>query len=132
MANGWTSERRARQSAAIRNWRPWERSTGPRTLEGKACTSRNGFKGGQREQLRALGRELNDALNVLDTFLISFADDSEPALRERYADALLDKAGTLGDLERWEEASEIYDEVVKRFDGSQSLSFARRLPGRSR
>src|ERR1017187_1007026 len=31
MANGWTLERRLRQSAAIRQWRPWERSTGPRT-----------------------------------------------------------------------------------------------------
>ena len=36
MANGWTPERRARQSALIRNWRPWEKSTGPKTEKGKA------------------------------------------------------------------------------------------------
>lgn len=62
MANGWTSERRARQAALIRRWRPWEKSTGPRTAEGKARTSRNAFKGGQREQLRALVRILNESL----------------------------------------------------------------------
>jgi hypothetical protein len=33
--NGWSQERRARQAAAIHTWRPWERSTGPRTPEGK-------------------------------------------------------------------------------------------------
>ena len=36
MANGWTPERRARQAELIRNWKPWERSTGPRTTDGKA------------------------------------------------------------------------------------------------
>ena len=35
MANGWTPERRARQAVLIRNWKPWERSTGPRTTDGK-------------------------------------------------------------------------------------------------
>ncbi len=44
MANGWTSERRARQSALIRNWKPWEQSTGPKSEEGKARVSRNAFK----------------------------------------------------------------------------------------
>ena len=53
MANGWTPERRARQAALIRTWRPWEQSTGPRTAEGKARTARNGDKGGQRDKLRA-------------------------------------------------------------------------------
>jgi hypothetical protein len=62
MANGWTPERRARQAELIRTWRPWEWSTGPRTPEGKDRTSRNGFKGRHREQLRALMRELNEAL----------------------------------------------------------------------
>jgi hypothetical protein len=36
MANGWTSERRARQAALIQCWKPWERSTGPKTLGGNA------------------------------------------------------------------------------------------------
>ena len=62
MANGWTLERRARQAALIRTWRPWEQSTGPRTDEGKAQTARNAFEGGHREMLRALSRELTTAL----------------------------------------------------------------------
>jgi hypothetical protein len=62
MANGWTPERRARQAALIRTWKPWEQSTGPRTDEGKARTSRNGFKGGHRMMLRKLSQELNEAL----------------------------------------------------------------------
>ncbi len=34
MANGWTSERRARQAALIQRWKPWERSTGPTCARG--------------------------------------------------------------------------------------------------
>jgi hypothetical protein len=41
MANGWTPERRARQAALIRTWRPWDSSTGPRTPEGKAQAATN-------------------------------------------------------------------------------------------
>ena len=41
MANGWTPERRARQATLIRTWRPWERSTGPKTGAGIARSSRN-------------------------------------------------------------------------------------------
>jgi hypothetical protein len=58
MANGWTPELRRKQSTAIKRWRPWERSTGPRTPEGKATVSRNAFKGGERPALRQLARLL--------------------------------------------------------------------------
>lgn len=50
MANGWTPKRRKRQAAMIRRLRPWERSAGPRTPEGKASVARKGAKG------RAIGR----------------------------------------------------------------------------
>lgn len=63
MANGWTPERRARQAELIRTWRPWEKSTGPRSAEGKARAAARGFKGGHRAKLRELMRELNAALN---------------------------------------------------------------------
>lgn len=43
--SGWTDERRAKQSEAIRRWQPWNLSTGPRTDEGKARSSRNADKG---------------------------------------------------------------------------------------
>ena len=56
--NGWTSERRKRQSELIRRWQPWARSTGPRTAEGKARASRNRYKGGTRPLLRDLARAM--------------------------------------------------------------------------
>lgn len=56
----WTPERRARQSALIREWSPWERSTGPRTAEGKARASRNAWKGGVRQTLRQLAQVLRN------------------------------------------------------------------------
>lgn len=43
--SGWTPERRAKQAEAIRHWQPWAKSTGPRTEEGKARSSRNADKG---------------------------------------------------------------------------------------
>jgi DNA invertase Pin-like site-specific DNA recombinase len=42
-SNGWTPARRKRQSQLIRQFRPWERATGPRTPEGKARVAKNGF-----------------------------------------------------------------------------------------
>lgn len=41
MANGWTLERRQRQAELINTWKPWIRSTGARTIEGKARSSQN-------------------------------------------------------------------------------------------
>ena len=57
-ASDWTAERRAKQSEAIRRWRPWEQSTGPQSDDGKASASRNADKGGRREALRAEVREM--------------------------------------------------------------------------
>lgn len=44
-SSSWTPERRAKQAEAIRRWQPWSKSTGPRTNEGKARSSRNADKG---------------------------------------------------------------------------------------
>ena len=38
---GWTEERRKKQAEAIRRWKPWEKSTGPRTAAGKARCKMN-------------------------------------------------------------------------------------------
>ena len=58
MANGWSPERRARQAKLIRQWRPWEKSTGPRTQAGKEVVSRNAYKGGTWRLLRELSGAL--------------------------------------------------------------------------
>ena len=60
MANGWNSRRRARQAKLIHRWKPWERSTGPKTPAGKARVSRNANKGGTRPLLRKLARLLRE------------------------------------------------------------------------
>ena len=54
----WSLERKAKQSQAIRQWQPWTKSTGAKTLQGKAVVSRNAFKGGHRPHLRQLAKEL--------------------------------------------------------------------------
>jgi len=66
MANGWTPERRAQQARLIHNWRPWEKSTGPKTETGKARVSKNAYKGGTRRMLRALRRVLREQRNALE------------------------------------------------------------------
>jgi len=60
--NGWTLERRARQAELIRQWAPWEQSTGPKSPEGKATVSRNAFTGGTLTQLRQTIKDLNQAM----------------------------------------------------------------------
>ena len=68
MANGWTQERRARQAELIRQWRPWEKSTGPKTAEGKTVVSQNAYKGGWREVLRVLAGVLREQEKVIEEF----------------------------------------------------------------
>ncbi len=46
----WTEEERARQAELIKQWKPWERSTGARTAEGKTASSQNALVHGGRSQ----------------------------------------------------------------------------------
>ena len=46
--NGWTPERRKKQSEMIRSWKPWEHSTGAKTDEGKEICKMNAEKHGVR------------------------------------------------------------------------------------
>ena len=64
----WTEERKARQSALIRGWKPWERSTGPRTATGKAEASRNRQKALEkaRQEVAAAREALTSAQERLE------------------------------------------------------------------
>lgn len=65
MANGWTPERRARQAAAIKRWKPWEKSTGPKTDDGKHASSLNAVKHGLRSRgWLAHRKRVNDLLRA--------------------------------------------------------------------
>lgn len=54
----WTDEQRDRLREEIQYYKPWEKSTGPKSAEGKAAVSKNADQGRLRPQLRALSRTL--------------------------------------------------------------------------
>lgn len=68
MARVWTEERKARQAALIRTWKPWNRSTGPRTDAGKTISSANREKSlrAAAEAVEQAERELMDARRKLE------------------------------------------------------------------
>ena len=70
-ARHWTADQRVQQAEKIRQWQPWTKSTGAKTLEGKAVSSRNAFKGGVRAMLREMSmllrvqqKNINDFTSV--------------------------------------------------------------------
>ena len=62
----WTAAERQQQATLIKQWQPWQHSTGARTLEGKAIASHNAFKGGFRQQLKELNQLLRDQRDALN------------------------------------------------------------------
>ena len=57
------------ESELIQNWRPWDKSTGAITPEGKAVSSRNAHKGGIRslcKEMNTLLREHKEAMKRFD------------------------------------------------------------------
>lgn len=64
--NGWTPERRKKQSEMIKAWKPWEKSTGPKTEAGKAVSSKNAEKHGMyNEKTKQLLAILKDQKSIL-------------------------------------------------------------------
>jgi hypothetical protein len=54
-SKSWTLERRAAQRARMKAQKPWLKTTGPKTPEGKAAVSQNALKHGYRSaEFRAL------------------------------------------------------------------------------
>ena len=68
MANGWTPERKAKQSELIQSWKPWRHSTGARTPEGKSVSSRNAYKGGSLSLMKVIAAVLKDYKEALKRF----------------------------------------------------------------
>lgn len=62
----WTEEERRLQAERIREIRPWEKSTGPKTRDGKERSRMNAFKHGNRSEAR---RVINKALREQANFL---------------------------------------------------------------
>jgi hypothetical protein len=65
-----TPEYRKRRAELIRKWKPWEKSTGPKTEDGKATSAGNSLKHGMRsrewlEQVREIN--LKTAFNTENT-----------------------------------------------------------------
>ena len=58
----WTPEERLKQSKAIRSWKPWERSTGAKSPQGKAISSKNATKNGDSAYVRELIKQMNKIL----------------------------------------------------------------------
>ena len=98
--NGWTPERRARQSQAIRRWRPWDRSTGPRTPQGKAQAAQNAYKGGRWRVEREVMKELRQALRE-QRGALPRVDVSRPCIPGQHSAAWSDAEGCAG-VERLE------------------------------
>ena len=65
----WTLAERERQGRLIQTWKPWERSTGPKTQNGKQLSARNALKHGMRSAAH-LGevRKLNTLLRECRDF----------------------------------------------------------------
>lgn len=69
MVRKWTPEERAAQAALIRQQKPWEHTTGPKTAEGKKASSRNALKHGltsaESHVFTGALRETRDLLRLL-------------------------------------------------------------------
>lgn len=58
----WTSEQRQRQRELIQCWKPWKKSTGAKTPEGKKKSAQNAFKSGKSLEVREMIKQLNKLL----------------------------------------------------------------------
>lgn len=60
----WTDEARAKQAERIKEWKPWLKSTGPRTEEGKFVSSMNALKtGAHSADMRDLEATLKELID---------------------------------------------------------------------
>ena len=68
--NRWTPERRKRQAEMIKNWRPWEQSTGPKSKDGIEASKMNAQKhGAYSAKTKAMRRILLEHGNLLEELI---------------------------------------------------------------
>ena len=60
----WTPEQRQRQRELIQRWKPWEKSTGAKTPEGKKRSGQNAYKTGKSLDVRELIKYMNGLLKA--------------------------------------------------------------------
>ena len=58
----WTAEQRQRQRELIQRWKPWIKSTGAKTPDGKKKSAQNAFKTGKSLEIREMIKQLNKLL----------------------------------------------------------------------
>lgn len=58
-ARTWTTVQRQHQRDLIGKWRPWEKSTGPTSAEGKVAVAQNAYTGGVMVELRSWNKQMN-------------------------------------------------------------------------
>jgi hypothetical protein len=66
----WTAKRRKKQSEAIREWKPWEKSTGPKSKSGKRRSAMRSLKTGTASAAVIDGRKTAMGLRRLEIELL--------------------------------------------------------------
>lgn len=79
-ARNWTPEQRERQRAAMQRWKPWQQSTGPQSVNGKAKASHNVWTERRHGQnaLACQGSESGHAraAGMVEAVIVAFAERS--------------------------------------------------------
>ena len=65
----WTLEQRQRQRELIQSWKPWTKSTGAKTPDGKKKSAQNAFKTGKSLEIREMLKQLNKLLRIQSRIL---------------------------------------------------------------
>jgi len=117
----WTPESRQKQAETIRRCRPWTKSTGPTSEEGRARSSRNSWKGGLRASLRHYRDVLRQIEDTTRRVISSFCPKrlSRPARRHQGRPSVLRPAPFVGSQVPLQEASM---KLLTLLFGGQSMS----------
>ena len=70
----WTLEERQKQSELIKRWKPWNQSTGAKTIAGKSISKMNAYKHGARcAGIRDLQRQFTEWKKTLSRIVSSLS-----------------------------------------------------------